>query len=209
MRRLTIGALVAITLLVTSVAADAQVVRTRSGGEFAEAVWDDPQSGAFGVIFAREEDDHIILQLQTVNRDAAGDVTGFTDIYADANLSPYGTLTMDRRLESATIDVVDVPAQRCEFDANFELVGCAVTTIDAHATWTGLGRISRTTVHRHEVGEGFSITTHSKGASRQAAATGTIDGTSFTSDEQIIGLLSDSRRLTVTICRLDSGCSGD
>lgn len=160
------------------------VERDDVSGEFAEVVWEDASTGAFGVVYANESDDLQILQLQTVNRDGDGTVIGYTDIYADANLSPYGSLQIDKSLTTATFSATDVPAQKCEYDANFEFLGCEFPVpIDAQATFTGVGEISREPAIFHTGGEGFVATFHSTGPSRQATATGAIEGMTFTDDQ--------------------------
>ena len=151
------------------------------GGQHAVVYWEDPVTGTNANVYADEHDDYLLLSLQTYNRDADGNVIGSEVTLAESNLSPYGSLQVDKHLATATVSVTDVPAQRCTYDLNFEVIGeCDHPFIDAQATFTGVGAISREPFVFH----GEDIVVHVAGPSRQATAFGTVAGMTFT-DAQV------------------------
>jgi hypothetical protein len=155
-------------------------------GGFAIAVWGTyGVTPDFGVVEYFEYYDYLIIIKQTANRDAQGNITGYTEHAADANGSPYGTFTIDRNLGTASISMTDVPASQCEYDANHEFIACldGGVTMDANVTWTGTGEVIRTHTVWHEQvqADGFKsiFNAHGTGTDRLASAAGTINGTVF------------------------------
>ena len=184
--------------------AQASISRTRIQGGFAIAVWENGETGTFAVAEYFEDVDYLILILETVNRDAQGNVTGYTSFAADANGKPYGSFTIDQvNLGSASLAVSGVPASRCEYDANGEFIECTDATMDANVTWTGYGSLNRENYSLHESfhqgGMGYVLNVTSTGTNRSADAAGSINGTTLTTYDLTRGTLAFSRRGSVSI----------
>lgn len=201
-RRLTM-LLLLFALCATAVPAHAETTRTRFQGGFAIAVWSDAQTGTFAVVEYFEDVDYLILILETEIRDADGNVTGLSQIVADANLSPYGTFTIDeKRLTSAALAVSDVPASACEIPESGEPT-CTEATMDANVTWTGDGPIVQSMFRFTEKRPGFLSKATSKGTDREAVATGAINETALPADDLERGSIAFSKGGQLTVC---TGC---
>jgi hypothetical protein len=184
MRRIFVSSLV-LTLLIVCVPAQAGVLHhtsiDRSG--FAIAVWGEEDSGTFAVAEVFPDLDYEILILVTENRDSRGRVIGTTELFADANIAPYGTFTLNSKLSSARLDVTAVPAS-C--DTTGRAPACSTTsTIDAHVAWTGVGKLSHHTTRfqgediSHGAGEVHITNFLDSYSWRDAVAGGTMNATTL------------------------------
>jgi hypothetical protein len=94
----------------------------------------------------------------------------------------------------------NLPATRCSFDANFNLIGCSDTTIDADVAWSGQGPISRSVSVEHTHRGGLTIVDHFNGTVRDATATGTVAGVTLTADDLEFADLASTNTGRVQIC---------
>lgn len=126
-------ALVAI-MLVMATPANADVFRFHFHGKFAEAAWDvsTPTRDTFASVQATK--DELFADVFTVRFDTNGNLTGATDTFADVT-GGY-TFRIAKKYGSASVSGSGIPAQRCTYDANFDLIGCSDTTINLNVTWT-------------------------------------------------------------------------
>lgn len=161
--------------------ANADVFRFHFHGKFAEAAWDvsTPTSDTFASVQATK--DELFADVFTVTFDADGNLTGASDTFAD--VAGGYTFRIAKKYGSASVSGSGIPAQRCTYDANFDLIGCNDTTIGVNVTWTATGPLTHDTSNDHFKGDGFSFNDHFNGATREASASGTIAGHTFTADD--------------------------
>ena len=130
----------------------------------------------------------LFLVLQTRNHDADGNLTGFTQIYADTNLSPYGTFTLDAsRLTGATMSATDVPVSVYQLALDGTVISVVPGTTDVAATWTGVGPVTRSGYTVRDVTQGFVTIVHSTDLSRDATAVGSIANVPMNAEDLIWG----------------------
>lgn len=197
--------LIPIALVAAPVDAKAASVQhriDRSG--FAIAVWDEEGTGTFAVAEVFPDQDEEILILVTETRDSLGRVIGTTTLVADANIAPYGTFTLNPKLASAKLDVTAVPAS-CYTTG--QAPECTTSTISAHITWTGVGKLSHSIVRFHDVyhEDGIVLVNdyRSSGLSRDAVAAGTMNATTLTTEDITRALLARDVSGEVMVCVAD------
>jgi hypothetical protein len=188
-------------------AASAQVTTFRFAGTFAEALWQTRSATSFTdtsvtAVKSTHGSELFIFQA-TSNFDASGNFTGATETSAD--VTSGFSFAIQQPLASASVSGSGLPATTCTFDVNFNLIGCAASTIDATATWTGQGPITRGVSNNHFKSDGFSETEHSNGTDRSATATGTIGGVTLTASDLAFADLGTSKEGLTAIC-VGSGC---
>jgi hypothetical protein len=143
MRRLFVSSLV-LALSILCVPGQAATVRhSLDRDREAFALWEDPDTGTIAIAHIIPDRNSQSLGLFREYRDADGTVIGTKALAVEQlPIGPYGMFTMNRRLSSATLDVTGVPAS-CFTSGRAP--ACTTSTIDAHITWTGVGK------RRHEV----------------------------------------------------------
>jgi hypothetical protein len=206
MARRMLTLLLVLALSAVALPAHAEVERVRFQGGFAIGVWENTQAGTFAVAEVFQDVDYLILILEREIRDAQGNVIGDSQLVADANLAPYGTFTIDRQhLSRATLSVAGVPASLCESDLEGNFT-CTDAEMSANVTWSGHGKISRSSSTFHDAFHegGFTSVTNvrSVGSERRAGATGTINGLVLPSEDLTRGTLAYSSfgRVSIHIC---------
>jgi hypothetical protein len=139
MRCLFVGALV-LVLSIVSIPGQAATVRHRLDRDReAFALWEDPGTGTRAIAHILPDDNSQSLILSKQYRDADGTVIGIKELAVEQlPIRPYGTFTMNRRLSSASLDVTGVPAS-C-FTSGRAPACSTTSSIDAHITWTGVGK---------------------------------------------------------------------
>jgi hypothetical protein len=187
-------------------AATGQVTTFRFSGTFAEAVWSasTATSSTSASVFVGKSTQGSELSVNQVTEtfDSSGNFTGATATFAD--VASGFSFTLLPSLTSASLSELGLPAFTCTYDANFNQT-CTDTTIDVTVAWTGQGPISRGIEINHFKSDGFSVTDRFKGTSRDATATGTIDGSTFTADALQFAHLATDISGTVTVC-IGSSC---
>ena len=203
MRKLAVGVatLVLATLAFSSPAsASVQKFHSHFNGLFAEALWETQTSTSFTDTYINVTAKELFLDQFTGNFDSNGDFTGATDTSADVT-SGYSFSITNKTFDSASVSGTAIPAQTCTFDANFELIGCSDTTIDASAAWTGQGDIIKTGENNdHFHSPGFTENDHFSATFRDATATGTIGGQALTTTDLVFADLGRANSGTVVIC---------
>jgi hypothetical protein len=195
-RVFTVAVLVAICVTASASAATSQHYRFH--GTSAVAEWFRPTST--GGVFAYLEADQT-----NKGHDLFADLVRFTDAgaYVETTVQVTGgfSFSIDSKdLTTASVSASGVPARRCRYDDNGERLGCNSTTVSLSAHWNGVGSIGRDTFNDHFSQDGFKETFHSNGISRNARASGTIAGTSFSAADLDFAFLSKSNTSDVTIC---------
>jgi hypothetical protein len=192
MRRILFVAVV-LAIFASAVPARAFTSTERFTGQFVKAEW--VSAGTFVHVSYQVASDYLLVY---VEEETSGG--GYYFILADANLLPYGSFTIDR-LNTAHMEATDIPASRCDYDANGDLIGCSSVSIDLDLTWSGYGRatIGTTTDRTVDPGE-FVQTFHLTETRRAALASGTFNGTSLSTDDLLSASLSLVRMGTVVVC---------
>jgi hypothetical protein len=149
-------------------------------------------------VAASRQGPELFVDQLTFDLDANGDITGATDTQAD--VTSAFSFGLRQPLASASLSGSGLPAKTCTFDANFGLISCSDTTIDATATWTGQGPISREVTNQRFKSGGFGETLHFNGTSRAATATGTIGGLTLTASDPQFTSLSTTKSGLIAIC---------
>jgi hypothetical protein len=134
----------ALVLSIVCIPGQAATVRhSLDGDREAFALWEDPDTGTIAITHIIPDRNSQSLGLFREYRDADGTVIGTKALAVEQlPIGPYGMFTMNRRLSSATLDVTGVPAS-CFTSGRAP--ACTTSTINAHITWTGVGK------RRHEV----------------------------------------------------------
>jgi hypothetical protein len=137
--------------------------------------------------------------------DAAGNPIDTTQTTVDA-LSGF-IFTIDGTLfRQAAVAGLNLPAQTCD-----ELTGaCSATTLDVSAQWSGQGAITRGAITSKdiEVRSNFLFIQieHMAGATRAAAATGTIGAQTYSATDAISPPTLGTIRTGFIFLCLDGGC---
>jgi hypothetical protein len=142
--------------------------RRFTSGSFAEGVWETTTTNSVTDTLFRAEQDQkgpttLFLDVSTVNFDSNGNVVGFTELVGTAVSGVSFSIAKGLAAASAS---ASVPAQFCTFDADG--VGSCVDAglVDASASWTGEGAISRSIVNRNERLDAFHFVEHFNGTDR-------------------------------------------
>jgi hypothetical protein len=182
-------------------ASAAQVTHVRLRGGFAEASWSEntatSQSGAFVEVSSRYGE---LFFDQYVNTyDENGNFVSET--FTSADVFSGFTFTIDKRgLTTASLSATDVPATTCiDFDT------CTETTVDLHVTWTGQGSIARYGSTDRFVSDGYVVTEHFVGTSRDATAAGTIGDVTWTASQLNYADIGQAASGETDVC-IGSGC---
>jgi len=206
MRRTLIGLAVALAVVAVAgpaSAAPGQVTHFRFHGSFAEAEWfmstDTSFTDTFINVSRAKQGSELFVDQFTANFDASGTFTGATDTFADVT-SGFMFSIDSAKLSGASVNGSGLPATTCTYDADFNLIGCTDTTIDASATWTGQGPIARGTFNDHFKVDGFSVSDHFNGTDRDATATRSIGGLTLTASDLEFADLGTTNAGTTTLC---------
>jgi len=142
------------------------------------ALWSSPCTSPCGeidtsvsAVHSMREGDSLAVRQDIASVDSSGNFAGNVEITAEAT-SGFSLTIM--HLKSAHVSASDLPATKCSYDANHNLIGCTETTIDVDVTWTGQGPIMFPPEGRRS---------HSVNAFRDAIATGTVAGVTLTADD--------------------------
>src|SRR5437870_2882828 len=212
-RRLAIGLAVMLAAVLafsgTATAAPAQTSHFHFNGSFAEALWFTSTSTSSTDTYINSSrrlsgQMELFVDQFTQNYDTNGNFTGATETSADVT-SGFSFTIDNGRLSTASVSGTGLPAQTCTYDADFNLVGCSDTTIDASANWTGEGNIFRGESNDHFHTFGFTLSEHFSGSSRSATATGTIGGLALGTGDLAFADLGKVNAGSVTIC-MGSSC---
>ena len=193
MRRALISfAVIPLTLLAVAApaaAATGKVSHFRFHGTFAEAAWSRSSATRFtetSVLVTKTKNGSELFVDVFRGKLRDGEFAGGTDTtLRGTGRAPFLTTGFSfainaPKLTSASLKGSALPARKCTIDATGNQTGCTRTTIDVNVRWTGHGPITRTVSNFHMKTAGFSLSSHSTGTSRAAAATGTVAGLSLT-----------------------------
>ncbi|GAA2152433.1 hypothetical protein FHX52_0744 [Humibacillus xanthopallidus] len=116
-----------------------------------------------------------------------------TEVSAD--VTSGFTFTVDaKRLGSASVSATDLPAIQCTYDENGEQVGeCTDTTVDVNVTWSGQGAISQGSYTEHVRTGGSMMRLHVLWTSREAGASGSLNGALSAHDLESAGLRTEKQ----------------
>ena len=164
-------------------AAAATVTRTTFHGTSAEAVWRQGGPSFFTETYVNitkmPNGQQLSVGQITENYDSAGAFTGA--VGTSARVTTGFSYTIDAsQLSSASATGSDLPATTCNYDTNYDLIGCVDSTIDVNASWTGQGDLIRGTSHHHDQTGGIVVTAQIQGVFRDATASGVVGGITLT-----------------------------
>jgi hypothetical protein len=210
MRRALIGLAVAtLTVLALTGPASAApgpvVMHVTFHGTFANALWSTSSPTSITnttVNAAQTPHPHgfmLFVDQSTTNLNADGNVTGITD--TSFVVTSGFSFVIGKTLDTATLSGSGLPAATCTYDATGILIGCADTTIDVNANWTGQGPLTPTVSNFHFKTAGFIENDHFNGTSRTATATGTVGGLTLNAADLQGATLGTANSGTITICK--------
>jgi hypothetical protein len=207
MRRALIGlagtAFAVLALAGPASAAPGQVTQVRFNGTFAEVFWSTSSATSFTNfevnVSTSKQGSELYVDHFTGNLNAMGNFTGGTDTFAD--VATGFSFAIDKtHLTSASTSGSGLPAMTCSVDVSGNESGCSATTMDVTVTWTGQGPITRAVLNQRFKSSGFSVTDHSSGTDRAAAATGTVAGSTLGASELVFADLGFTNSGTITRC---------
>lgn len=200
---LAVTALAVLSLGAPASAAPAQVEHFSFNGPFAEADWSVGSAAGFTdtlINASRSKKGSQLVVRQIIGTvDANGNFAGGTETVVDIT-SGFSFAIDLPKLTSATVSASDAPATTCTVDANFEKTACSDVSIDVSASWTGQGPISRSVSNSHFKQGVVSITDHFSGTSREATATGLIEGLTLAASDVQFANLGTAVSGTTKIC---------
>ncbi len=207
MRRVLVAlaamALALLSLGAPASAAPAEVMHFSFHGSVAEADWSIGSAAGFTdtLINASASTKGAQLVVRQINGtvDANGNFAGGTETTVDIT-SGFSFAIDLPKLTSATVSASDAPGTTCTVDANFKETGCSDVSIDLNASWTGQGPIGRSVSNSHFKQGGVSITDHFSGTSREATATGLIEGLTLAASDVQFANLGTAVSGTTKIC---------
>ena len=206
MRRLILGMIVAVVGLLAFVssagAAAGQTTHFRFHGNFAEADWFVSTSTTFtdttfNVSQSKDGKELFVERFVATQ-------SGATDTVVDVT-SGFSFSIDTKKLDTATVSGSSLPATRCTYDVNGNLIGCSHVRVSFQATLTGQGPISRGTSNDHFKSDGFSVTDHFNGTDRGAIATGSFAGIALRARQLEFADLGHTNEGSVFICK-GTGC---
>jgi hypothetical protein len=185
-------------------ASTAQTFHFRFNGTFAEAEWFASTATTATDTYINPSrttngQQQLFIDQFTANYDSNGNFVGATDTSAFVT-SGFSFTINSKTFDTAAVNGTGIPAQTCTFDANFNLTGCSDTTIDASASWTGQGSVTRSVFGDHFHTFGFTETDHFSGTNRIATATGTIGGLTLTIADNAFADMGTTHSGSVDIC---------
>jgi hypothetical protein len=184
-------------------AAPHQVLHDHFNGTFAEAVWFNSTPSRDAGLYIRasqsKSTNSLVVEQVIQTRDAQGNFTGATETVAEVT-SGYSFSIDATKLTIASIAGSGLAATTCRYDENFALVGCSPGVIDADATWTGQGLITRNTSNSRVRAGGFSVNEHLNGINRDGTATGFVNGITFGASDSQFAILGKAVSGTTTLC---------
>ena len=124
--------------------------------------------------------------------------TGETDYTVDTT-SGFTAYIQPRTFSTASVTASGLRVRKCVFDENFNRT-CTHTTIDLNAHWKAAGPIVSQKSHDSFSVKGFKETFSSVGKFRDASATATIAGISFTPQRGDFAQVGVSRNSEFTVC---------
>ncbi len=125
----------------------------------------------------------------TENYDSEGAFTGA--VGTSTRVTAGFSFTIDAsQLSSAQVTASDLPATTCNYDTNYDLIGCVDSTIDVDVSWTATGEATRGILHEHVRNGGIMVTVHLEGTFREATASGVVGGISQTVNDLVFADLS-------------------
>jgi hypothetical protein len=199
---LAVAAFAVLALAGPASAAPGQVTQFTFSGTVADALWftSSATSSTFTSVYVSKstEGSRLVVDEVTDNYDASGNFTGGTETFAD--VASGFTFTLRQPLASASLSGSGLLATTCTFDANFNTIGCSVTTTDVSVTWTGQGATTRGWFNEHFKSGGFREIDHFYGTNRHAVAAGTVGGLTLSVSELQFADLGTLKSGTVTIC---------
>ena len=150
---------------------------------------------------------HIFVDLRTMYLDGSGQPVGGVDVSGNANGDVPFTIDA-RNLTTASVDTV-VPATTCTLDAAGNPTTCVDGgTLNVAVSWIGEGEISKGSSNVHLLDPGsFVFIDRLSGTFRQASATATIGGQTFSTSDAVGPVdMGNNVGMTVLMCPLGS-CS--
>jgi hypothetical protein len=188
-------------------AASGQVMHFRFHGGFAEAFWESSTATRVTdtavTVSASKQGSHLFVDQFTAHFDANGNFAGGTDTLSE--VTGGFSFTLRHRLAGASLSGSGLPATRCAFDADFNQTGCTATTINVTVTWTGRGPIGREVFNEHFKSDGFSVTDHFNGTSRDATAAGRVAGRTLRASALEFADVGTAKSGSTTVC-IGTGC---
>ena len=141
-------------------------------GVVAHGSWED-SSGAFNFVEADKRS--LFVSLERPHVDASGTFTGSTKTLALVT-SGY-SIKVTEPLQEVAVQASGLPAEACEYDADFNLIGCADTTIGSlDITYHGVGPITQDREVQHRRFGSLLINAKNADFERLVHLTGTLDG---------------------------------
>jgi len=185
-------------------ASPAQTFHFHFNGTFAEALWETSTATTITDTYINpartsKGQQELFLDQFTQTVDQNGAFQGATDTFADVT-SGFSFTIDSSKFNTASVSGTNIPAQTCTYDANFDLIGCTDTTINASADWTGQGPLTQSVSSDHFHTHGFTASDHFSGKSRDATAAGTIGGLTLGTADLQFADLGKANSGSVIIC---------
>jgi hypothetical protein len=188
-------------------AAAAQVTHFRFSGPSADADWETStatsDTDTSVSVSKSKQGSHLLVDQFTTHFDANGNFTGATD--TSSEVTGGFSFTLRHRLAGASVSGSGLSAMRCTLDADFNQTGCSATTIGVTVTWTGRGPIAREVSNEHFKSDGFSVTDHFNGTSRDATASGRVAGGTLRASALQFADVGTAKSGSTTVC-IGNGC---
>jgi len=206
MRRVVMGLLVAVVgslaLVGSAGAAPGQTTHFRFHGNFAEALWFVSSSTSFADTTFNVSQSKTGKEL-FVER-FVGTQSGETDTVVDVT-SGFSFSIDTKTLGTASVSGSSLPARRCTYDVDGNLIGCSHVRVAFQASLTGQGPIIKGTANDHFKSDGFSVTDHFNGTDRNAIATGSFAGIALRASQLEFADLGHTNEGSVSVCK-GTGC---
>ena len=185
-------------------AATGQTFHFRFHGTFAEAEWFHATSTSFtdtyvNVSKSKSGSQELFLDRFRQTFDSNGNTTGGVDTSLDVT-SGFSFSIDAKKFDTASLSGSGLPATRCTFDANFNLVGCSNVTLSVSVQWTGQGPLGHETANDHFKLGGFSVNDHFSGAVRNALASGTVGSATLSANDLAFADMGRANSGTVLVC---------
>jgi hypothetical protein len=180
----------------------AQVTHISFSGNFASAYWvtsSADRSISTYIDVSQSTQGYQLYAIQNTDYfDANGNYTGETSTSVLGATSGF-SFAFAPSLMSASLNASAFPATIYTFDASRNETVTSATTIDMNVSWTGQGPITRSVFNQHVTAGGFTETTHTNGAKRDATATATIAGFTPSAASLQFASLENDKEGSVTV----------
>lgn len=210
----TVGAVASLALAAPAIAAPKTVTHVRTNGMGATAWWPANDGGDvnWGVDAAIEvsrtkSDSHLTVGM-TRYTIGDGGIVGSISTYADVTTG--FTFSIDsKKFRTAHVAGTNLPGQICTWLAADDSMTCKAGKVTVTADWTGTGPLNRMSSTEQFRSDGFRQKSIWRGLNRDATATATINGVTFSAGALEDASLGTFKMMQTTKCPVGSECPTD